>query len=138
MELLVWNNSVYLYDLRILRYFSEIMAIIFNFSYVFMIGVTLDLIYVKGALEKDNNIFDVLMALYLGYNLFLHSPTFIVNFFIIAKELTLNPFAWRADQDFEEGKIYNSVNMDVFYWLGVDEDPKSYLKWLQRWGRQFL
>lgn len=78
------------------------------------------------------------MALYLGYNLFLFSPTFIVNFFIVAKELTLNQFAWREDEDFEEGKIYNTVDMDVFYWFGISEDPKMYKEWLWGWGRQFL
>ena len=78
------------------------------------------------------------MALYLGYNLFLHSPTFIVNFFIVAKELTLNQFAWREDEDFEEGKIYNTVDMDVFDWFGISEDPKMYKEWLWGWGRQFL
>lgn len=90
MLLLVWNNELYLYDLRIIRYFSEFMAAIFNVGYIMMVGIVLDLVYVKGSLEKDNNIYDLLMALYLGYNLFLHAPTFIVNFFIVAKELTLN------------------------------------------------
>ena len=50
MLLLVWNSTLYLYDLRLLRYFSEFMAIVFNVAYIMMIGVTMDLIFVKGSL----------------------------------------------------------------------------------------
>lgn len=132
MLLLVWNNEMYLYDFRLLRYFSELMAIMFNLAYIMMVGITLDLVYVKGAFEKQDSLFDMMMALYLGYNLFLHSPTFLVNFFIVAKELLmLNQFAWRADQDYQEGKIYNTVDLDMFSWLGVSEDPKTYIVWLK-------
>lgn len=52
MLLLVWNNEMYLYDFRLLRYFSELMAVMFNLAYVMMAGITLDLVYVKGAFEK--------------------------------------------------------------------------------------
>ena len=31
----------------------------------------------------------MMLALYLGYNVFLHAPTFLVNFFIVAKEFLM-------------------------------------------------
>lgn len=124
MTFLVWNSDIYLYDLRIIRYLSELYAIIFLLGFVLMSGVELDLVYVKGALDKSDSIYDLLSALFIGYNLALFAPTLIVSVIIIGKELTLNPFAWRKDEDFEEGKVYNSVNMDVFTWFGISEDPQ--------------
>ena len=138
MLLLVWNVELYLYDCRIMRYISEMSAIAFIVGFVMMSGVELDLVFVQGALEKDNNVIDLLSALVLGYNLALHAPTLIVNVLIVGKELTLNPFAWRKDQDFEAGMIYNTVNMDIFYWLGIGEDPGQYRQWLKEWGKEFL
>lgn len=126
MLLLVWDVEIYLYDFRILRYFSELGAFTFAAAYLTMVGMWLDLVFVQGSWEKDVNIFDLLGALFVGYNLGLHAPTMIVNVLIIGKELTLNPLAWRKDQDFEKGTFYNLISLDIFYWLGIGEDPNQY------------
>lgn len=138
MLMLVWNWDLYLYDFRIVRYLSELYALIFIFAFLIMSGIELDLVFVKGKLDKTDNIFDLLSALFIGYNLALHVPTFLVNVIIVLKELTLNQFAWRKDEDYQEGKIDNGVDLDVFAWFGFSEDPKTYQTWLRAWGKEFL
>lgn len=138
MLMLVWNFDVYLYDLRLIRYLSAFCALIFVIGFILMTGVELDLVFVKGAAQKADDVFDLLGALFLGYNLALLTPTLIVSVIILGKELTLNQFAWRKDQDFEAGKIYDTVDLDPFDWFGISEDPQQYLHWLKNWGKEFL
>lgn len=135
MELLVWNNEMYLYDFRIVRYLSLLCAVLFSAFFLLMIGVELDLVFVNGS---EDNLIDLMSALFLGYNLALHTPTLLVSVIIVAKELTLNQLAWRRDQDYAEGKLYNTVDMDFFDWFGISEDPDLYLRWLKKWGKEFL
>jgi hypothetical protein len=51
----------------------------------------------------------------------LYIPTFAVNSLIILKEVTLNQFAWSS------GEEYNTDNLDILYWLGVNEDLSWYI-----------
>ena len=95
MMLLIWNTDIYLYDLRILRYLSELEAIVFNAIYILMIGTELDLIYNGrlgiGELNVDSsNLIDMFLAIFIGYMLIEYFPTFYVNTSIIIKEMTLN------------------------------------------------
>lgn len=138
MLMLVWNWDLYLYDLRIVRYLSELYALMFIFAFLIMSGIEIDLVFVKGKLDKTDNIIDLLSALFIGYNLALHVPTFLVNAIIVMKELTLNQFAWRKDEDYQEGKIHNGVDLDVFAWFGLSEDADTYHAWLRAWGKEFL
>jgi len=138
MLMLVWNWDLYLYDFRIVRYLSELYALMFIFAFLIMSGIEIDLVFVKGKLDKTDNIIDLLSALFIGYNLALHVPTFLVNVIIVMKELTLNQFAWRKDEDYQEGKIHNGVDLDVFAWFGFSEDPDTYHAWLRAWGKEFL
>ena len=88
--LLLWNNSIYLYDLRILRYASLLLAIVFNFLYFTGLCGGFDLYFVKGRMEKTDNPIDVFLTLIVGYVLLNLSPTAFVNFVIVLKELTMN------------------------------------------------
>lgn len=138
MLMLVWNWEFYLYDLRIIRYISEAEAIIFGLLYIFFVGVEIDLVYIKGRLDKDDNIYDLLMALIFGYNLAMWAPTFITNFLILEKELTLNQLAWSKSEDYQEGKILNEYSIDIFEWVGIDEDLNVYINWLKKWAKQYF
>lgn len=140
MEFLVWNVDIYMYDLRIVRYISELGALVFVVGFVMYTGVEIDLVYVRGALSRQQapNVFDVFSALFIGYNLALHVPTFLVNAIILLKEVSLNQFAWRKEDDYEEGYILNTVNMDMFSWFGVGEDPTVYGDYLKTWAKEFL
>ena len=139
----MWNFDIYLYDLRILRYISELEAIIFNGFYILMAGTVLDLIFNGrlgiGSVEVDSsNFIDMLIAIILGYLLIEFFPTAYLNSAILVKELTLNPFAWRKKQDYHEAMLFNEVNVDLLYLLGINEDVNYYLEYFAKQGRMFL
>ena len=55
-----------------------------------------DLIFIKGKHEKDDDLMDILVATFLGYSIITFGPTAYVNFEIVIKEMTMNQLAWRA------------------------------------------
>lgn len=143
MLMLIWNFDIYLYDLRLLRYFSELQAIVFNAFYILMLGTELDLIYNGrlglGELYVDaSNVFDMMLAVVIGYLLIEYFPTAYINTAIIVKEMTLNQFAWRKSQDYQEAMLFNRYDVDVYDYLGINEDLDYYLQYFAAWGRQFL
>ena len=110
--MLVWNFNLYLYTFRIIRYIVFFEAISFLFLYLMMLGVFLDLYFVKKYLNEKNDIYDLFITLFTGYNLGLLAPTAFINFAIIVKELTLNQAAWTKDKDYKEGSLFNYVNIN--------------------------
>ena len=59
-------------------------------------------------------------------------PTYSVNSGIVLKELTLNQYAWSEDEDYQEGYLMNGlINVDILYWIGVNEDREWYIRWLK-------
>ena len=97
-----------------------------------MVGTELDLIY-NGRLGlgevyvDSSNLIDMLLAIFIGYMLIEYFPTFYVNASIIVKEMTLNQFAWRKSQDYKEAMLFNQYDVDIYYWLGINEDLNFYL-----------
>lgn len=138
MYLLLWNEDWYLYDLRIVRFLSLAGAITFMIFYMAGVAVEVDLLVVEGIINNTDSWFTMLMALIFGELVLYYSPTALVNTFIILKESTLNQLAWRKRDDFREGEVYNQFNMDLLYWLGVDEDVHHHLWWLANWSHEFL
>ena len=64
------------------------------------LGVFLDLLFVKKLLNQKNDIYDLFITLFTGYNLGLFVPTAFINYSIILKELTMNQIAWTKDKDY--------------------------------------
>ena len=95
LYLLLWNEDIYLYDLRIIRYFVLLGAITFDFFYFGFFGMELDIVLIDGVHYKDNNLIELLLALIIGELLIYYAPTAVVNTFIILKEMTLSQIAWR-------------------------------------------
>ena len=62
-------------------------------------------------------------------------PTFIINAFIILKELTMNQFAWNKAREYKEGKILGLIDTNFLQWFAISEDPKDYLAYLKEWSR---
>lgn len=100
MLMLVWNFDLYLYTFRVIRYIVFVEAIGFLCLYLIMLGVFLDLYFVKKYLNEKNDIFDLFISLFTGYNLGLFAPTAFINLCIIFKESTMNQVAWTKDKDF--------------------------------------
>ena len=90
----MWNVDAYLYDARLVRYVFFIEALLFMFVYLSAFGVFLDLVMVKGAIDKSDNAFDVLLAIFIGYNLVEFAPTAFVNLVLCLKEFTLKQTAF--------------------------------------------
>ena len=79
-----------------------------------------------------------MLALIIGELLIYYAPSMVVNTLIIMKEMTLNQFAWRKKDDYKEGEFFDMVNMDLFYYLGFDENIQNHLVWLVAWTHQFI
>ena len=110
MWILLWNTDVYLYDLRILRYSSLASAFTFGLIYFIAICGEADLIFVKGKLQKTDSAIDIFLGLITGYIIVDLFPTFLINAFIVLKELTLNQFAWNKSHEYKEGKIFGLID----------------------------
>lgn len=113
--------------MRIYRYVSFVMASIFDIWYLLTIAKTLDIILVKGKRDGEANLFDVLSAVIHTYMSIFFFPTFFVNLMIFLKELTMNQTAWTLEEEYPEGYALNGmINIDILYWLGVEEDLDWY------------
>lgn len=133
LYLLLWNDDLYLYDLRIIRYFVLLGAITFVGFYLFALAVELDLVLLEGKIYKQDSAAELILALIIGELLLYYAPSMLVNSLICLKEMTLNQFAWRKKDDFKEGEFFNMVNMDLFYYFGFDENINNHLVWLVAW-----
>jgi hypothetical protein len=91
MVFLLANAEIYIYDCRILRWISYIMALVFDFIYICMIGNEINNIYYNISPNiTEANLYDLLFAIILGFFILSYLPTFLVNTFIILKELTMS------------------------------------------------
>ena len=55
--------------------------------------------------------------------------------------MTYNPFAASKSEDYEEGKVGGSmfdINVDLFYWLGVDSNVDDYWEIAREFSATFL
>jgi len=126
---LMWNSEIYLYDFRIWRYLSLGFAVSFILIYTGILTDFVNLVWVESAL-KDQNPFDVIRAVFAGFFVVFFIPNAWVNGFIILKELSLNQAAWSLEEDYPEGYTLGGTNLDILYYLGVEEDPEWYINWL--------
>ena len=138
MYMLLWNEDLYLYDLRLLRYFVVFLAIVFEFFYACGVSAELELVWLEGKIYKEDNAVELVLALVIGELIIYYFPTALINMFIIMKEMTLNQFAWRKKDDFKEGEFYSLFNMDLFYYWDFDESIYNHLIWLAAWSHAFL
>lgn len=90
MYLLLWNDELYMYDLRIIRYFVLMEAIMFIISYFFSFAVLFDLVIVEGQIYYEDNLPEMLLALIIGELGIYYMPTALINMLIIMKEMTLS------------------------------------------------
>ena len=151
---LTWNNQTYDYErwLRIWRYVSFSIAILFNLIYLDL-GVTLyELISKSGTLQyssEDHQIFiqsnsltksstsyavyDAFFALTIAYFMIIMVPAFVTNGVIIAKECTMDQTAQSKEEDYQ-----TSDNFDMLSWFNVNEDPEYYKEWIKDWMHEYI
>lgn len=109
--------------------------------YAFLWLSLVDLVYVKTDWDdilKNTFPMDLFMALVISYNIIEYTPMFIINTIMLVKELTLNPMALTKDEDWEQGKMFNVIDIDPFDWLGIDEDVSHYAKYLSDFGKKYF
>ena len=71
------------------------------------------------------------MAIIIGFFLVLQVPTALVNFFILKAEFFHNQLAWRREDDFSDGLLFNVFDDDILHWFGIDENKDDYRERLQ-------
>ena len=90
MSMLVWDVPFYLYDLRVLRWINFGIAILYVACYLFLIILDVNLIGFVDEWKQKDLIFNYLLETILSYSIIQFIPTFLVNFQIVLKEITMN------------------------------------------------
>ena len=114
MTQVLWNIKTYLYDMRIFRYLFFGSSISFMLIYWISLAMFVDLVIVKGKMQGRDKGVDMMMAMFIGYNLVEFIPTAFCSTFIILKELTMNQFAFSAEEEYTTGILLNRYNIDIF------------------------
>jgi hypothetical protein len=60
---------------------------------------------------------------------------------IIIKELTYDPFATSASEDFQSGVVggtWLDINVDLFYWFGIDGNPDDHWEMAREFSATYL
>ena len=86
---LVWNSHLYLYTLRILRYFSLGYALTYMTTYIALLIMFVTVV-LEGNTWTHADLWTIMFSMFSGYMLVNAGPGAIVNGFVILKELTLN------------------------------------------------
>jgi hypothetical protein len=138
MFMLLQNSEAYLYDFRMTRYLSLLLATAFDFIYLVVLKRVYDLLFIKALRDHSDNAFDLLNTVVLGYMSVFYAPDFIINALIFLKELTLKQSAWSKEEDYTEGFALNGlVDIDILDWIEVEEDYDWYLAYLKKWCKKF-
>ena len=124
MFFLIWDVPFYLYTLRIWRWINFGLAIAFMLYYASLFAIDYEFLYMIDEWESNQVLFNSLVATLVSYMILDLIPTFLVNFTIVTKEITMNQLAWKREDE-EDGFWFK---FDVFGWLGVDENIYDYIK----------
>ena len=114
MTQVLWNIKTYLYGMRIFRYLFFGSSITFMLIYSIALAMLVDLVIVKGKMQGRDKGVDMMMAMFIGYNIVEFIPTAFCSTFIILKELTMNQFAFSAEEEYTTGILLNKYNIDIF------------------------
>lgn len=82
-------------------------------------------------------LYDLLIALFLGYFIMVLAPTFLNCLVIVLKESTMKQSAWSLEEDYQEGEVMG-VSTDILYYIGVSEDPEYYKEWVKEWMHEYV
>jgi hypothetical protein len=88
--LLVAEIPFWLRHFKPVRFFSLLLAFLYNFVYILALIDFIQLLYVYD--KKKTDIFQLFESMFFGYNLILHATIFPVNLAILLKELFLEFF----------------------------------------------
>jgi len=141
--MLLLDIHFYVYTMRPLRLISFLLAAIYNLIYIFNAALAIDLAYFQDFWKQDDSqaLPDFVMASITSYAAVHFVFTEFFQLVILFKELTYNPFAASKSEDYEEGKVGGSmfdINVDLFYWLGVDSNVDDYWEIAREFSATFL
>ena len=141
--MLLMDIHLYVYTFRVIRLISFLLALIYTVIYVFNAAIAIDLAYVQDFWKDDDSqaIPDFVLASITSYAAVHFVFTEFFNLVIIFKEMTYNPFAASASEDYEEGKVGGSmfdINVDLFYWFGIDSNTDDYWEIAREFSATFL
>lgn len=122
---LIFEIPFYLNHLRFFRLFSVTAAVAYSYYYFFMVADWIFQLYLEPTTSYENYQFlDILVNMFLAYNIIFHIHILPVNFAIITKELFLICFPPLLKQD-------KGANLD----LQDAEDvvkPNTYINFVTR------
>jgi hypothetical protein len=134
MFMLIWDTDFYLYTLKIWRIINFVLAILFVLFYFCLIAYDYDMVFIHNYWTDDHISMNGFTVTILSYMIILWIPTFLVNFNVCIKELTLNQFAWSKEEELTGGLFYY---FDPISWMGMEEDPNVYADKIKAYGREF-
>ena len=134
---------MYVYTFRVIRISSYLLAIAYSLIYFFNAAIAIDLAYIQDFWKNDDSqaIPDFVLASITSYAAVHFVFTEFFNLVIIIKEMTYDPFATSASEDYESGKVGGSfldINVDLFYWFGVDSNTDDYWEIAREFSATYL
>lgn len=124
---------------RLFRFFTLLFALYYNFFFLCIIGEWFRELYFEFDWEYESyEAIDVIVNMFLIYNVILHFPVVLVNGFIISKEMWLEVFQFLADPTGENG-----LDMAIGFWdlVNLMDDTLWFLNpltWIEAVGKIFF
>jgi len=130
-SMLLLNVHGYVYTFRVVRIISHILAWLYTIIYIFNAAIAIDLAYVQDFWKNDDSqaLPDFILASITSYAAVHFVFTEFFQLVIIFKELSYDQFASSSSEDYETGKVGGGmldINVDLFYWFGVDSNVDDY------------
>jgi uncharacterized membrane protein YcjF (UPF0283 family) len=142
-SMLLLDIHAYVYTFRVIRISSFFLALMYTIVYVFNAAIAIDLAYVQDFWKDDDSqaLPDFVLASITSYAAVHFVFTEFFQLVILFKEMTYNPLAASASEDYESGKVGGSmldINVDLFYWFGVDSNVDDYWEIFREFSATYL
>lgn len=133
--LLATEYPLFMRSMREFRFFSLLAAIYYNFIFAGVIFEWYRELYLESNKQYNNyDVVDVLVNMFLVYNVILHFPVVIVNCFIIFKEGSLEFWQFLKEDD---GDPTNDMALGFWDLTNMMDDTLWYIN-PQTWINYFL
>lgn len=142
-SMLLMDIHAYVYTFRVIRISSAFLAWMYTIVYIVNASIAIDYNYTKDFWKDDDSMAlpDFVMASVTSYAAVHFAFTEWFNLVIILKELTYDPIATSKSEDYESGKLGGSwfdINVDLFYWFGIDSNPDDYWEIAREFSATYL
>ena len=121
--MLAFELPIWLRTFRGFRFWSGISAVVYTFAYFVAVFDWYDMLYIIDD-KSEYDFVTIFINMFLGFNIVLHVTAIPINFFIIAKEISMHWFQFlRGDAGSETDDIslgWSDWNDDYENWTDDD------------------